>query len=469
MRVVLINPAYQRDIEAVAQTTLAPPMGLLYLAASLERAGHTVAIVDANAHGWSVAEVIRRVAERDADLIGLTATTPTVGRAGRIAVGLRAAGYGGLLMLGGPHVTALPTKTLQHHPAFDAAALGEAEETIVEVAAAIEQGRDLREIAGLAVRTDDGIVRTPPRAGAPDIDALPRPARHLLQPPHDHIAAYNSPDGKSFAVVVASRGCPAPCTYCNVPGMFGKRIRRRDPADVADEVAELVATGVRFVDFIDDTFTWSRRWVLELCGELRKRALHERVSWLCLTRVDRVTPDLLEAMSGAGCKRIEMGIECASTHGLDALHKGIDEKQVAAAFAAARAAGLETLAFAMVNVPGEGRADIALTERLLHRVDPDYLQLTICTPYPGTPLYERALADGRLRTRDFDDFRFLRAVVLDNGVLSPAEVRYLHKAVQRRFWMRPRRVGMMLKRLALSPGGGKATLRMAGKALEHLF
>lgn len=474
MRVILINPAYQADIEGIAQTTLAPPMGLLYLAGAAERAGHHVQIVDANAYRWSVPEAVQRCAWRSADAIGITATTPTIDRAIKTAQLLREAGFAGLLLLGGPHVTALPEQTLRACEHFDAAALGEAEDTFIELLAAADTtestGDDGRlsarlcEVAGLLVRTPDGLVRTAMRIARPDVDSLAPPARHLL--PGE---PYDSPDGQRFAVVVASRGCPAPCSYCNVPGMFGRQIRRRDPGAIADEVAALADSGVRFVDFIDDTFTWSSRWVQDLCAALHARKLPGRVAWLCLTRVDRVTPELLQTMADAGCKRIEMGVECASTDGLDALHKGIDEDQVRSAFASARAAGMETLAFAMVNVPGEGLADIALTERLLDSVDPDYLQLTICTPYPGTSLYDDAVRDGTLRSEDFADFRFLREVVLDNGVLDPDQVMKAHRGVQRRFWLRPRRVLRMVKRMVREPGGPRATLRMAGKALDHLL
>jgi len=460
---VLINPAYQRRIEALAQTTVAPPMGLMYLAGALQRDGHNVAIVDANAHGWTPANIIGDGTWRGADLIGITATTPTIHVAYQIATTLRIAGYGGVIGVGGPHVTALPEGTLNDCKALDFGAIGEAESTLIEVMEALEEGSPLTTIAGLVVRTDDKVVQTGPRHAPDNVDTLAPPARHLVD---DDL--YISPDGRRFAVVVASRGCPAPCTYCQVPRMFGRITRRRNPVAIADEVQQLADQGVTFIDFIDDTFSWSRRWVLQLCHEFRQRKLHERVKWLCLTRVDRVSPDLFEAMAAAGCVRVEMGIECASSDGLDALKKGIDITHVTHAFKWARDAGIETLAFAMINVPGESLRDIRRTERLLKRVEPDYLQLTICTPYPGTALYTRARAEGRLRTDSFADYRFMREVVLDNGVLTPKEVKKAWRDVQRRFWLRPKRVAHVVKR-AVSDAGPVATVRMIGKAAEQLL
>ena len=463
MRAVLINPAFQRDVEGIAQTTVAPPMGLLYLAAALREAGHEPIILDGNAHGWGTRATVAQAIFERAGLIGITATTPTIDRADAIALGLRAAGYRGPILVGGPHPTALPVQTLQRYAGFDAAAIGEAEVTLVEVMAALRERDDWRGVDGLAVREGRGASLNAQRSPPEDLDALPWPARDLLP-----AAPYRCPDGERFAVVVASRGCPAPCSYCAVPHIFGRRLRRRDPDRIADEVEALADQGVTYVHFVDDTFTWNRRWVLQLCDALRARGLHRRLQWQCLTRVDRVTPELLTALAQAGCRRVQMGVEGAHGGGEDALRKGITSGQAQQAFAAARAAGLQTLAFAMINVPGEGHAEIAQTEALLKRLDPDYLQLTICTPFPGTAMYAQAEHDGSLRTRDFADFRFLREVVLDNGVLRDDEVLRAHRRVQRRFWLHPRRMLRLAARMGRSAEGRAAAARMARKALRHL-
>lgn len=464
MTVVLVNPNYQRNIEAIAQTTVGPPMGLAYLAGALRAADIAVRIVDANALRLEDAETIARSGWHEASFIGLTATTPTIDACISLARGLRHNGYKGPIVLGGPHPSALPEQTLRSEPVLSAVALGEAERTVVELAQAIADGRPLTEVAGLVVRDGDQIIRTAERTDQPAVNDLAPPARDLLP-----LNAYLSPDGSSTMTVIASRGCPAPCSYCAVPRHFGRHLRRRDPEQIADEIADLVQRyDTRWIDFIDDTFTWNRSWVLNLCEALRTRGLHKKIQWLCLTRVDRVDLELLQIMRAAGCRRIEMGIECASVDGLEALKKGIDEQQVIEAFRIARAAGMETLAFAMVNVPGETRADIKKTGKLLARAAPDFLQLTYCTPYPGTPLYVEALGAGRLRTNKFSDYRFLRKVVLDNGVLSVEEVKAAHRAVQRGFWLRPGTIWRMTWRAMTEPGARLATLRMARKALKHL-
>jgi len=464
MTVALINPNYQRAIEAIAQTTVGPPMGLAYLAGALRAADINVRIVDANALRLGAAETIARSGFHDAELIGLTATTPTIDACYELSRGLRLCGYKGPVVIGGPHPSALPEQTLRTEHTLTAVCRGEGEQTIVELVRALREGRPMSDVPGMVVRDGEDVVRTAERTETVDVDSLAPPARDLLPLP-----AYLSPDGSSTMTVIASRGCPAPCSYCAVPRHFGRHLRRRDPDQIADEIEGLVkAHNTRWIDFIDDTFTWNRRWVLALCEALTSRGLHKRIQWLCLTRVDRVDLELLQAMRQAGCRRIEMGIECASPDALEALKKGIDEDQVIDAFQTARKAGMETLAFAMVNVPGESLDDIERTRKLLAKARPDFLQLTFCTPYPGTPLYVEALAKGMLRTTEFKDFRFLRKVVLDNGVLSRRQVLDAHKRLQRSFWLSPGTVLRMSKRALTEPGARLATLRMARKAWRHL-
>ena len=461
---LLIAPPYQAVVASIAQTTVGAPMGIAYLASALLAADESVQLIDANAEQLGVAELVARIVAIAPEVIGFTATTPTVGIAAEVAMLTRQAGFSGPILVGGPHASALPAQTLETWPCFNVAVVGEAEERIVPLVRLLRDGASLEPIAGLAWR-EDGDIRQTELPEVPDVDALLPPARSLL-PMH----LYRSPDSLHAQTVVATRGCPAPCTYCAVPGMFGKQVRRRSPARVADEIEVLVDRwGCDHVNFVDDTFTWDARWVEDLCAELLRRGLHRKLRWQCLTRVDRVGEPLLQLMALAGCMRVELGIECASPDGLRALHKGIRADQVAAAFAAARRAGLETMALAMVNAPGEGLAEVEQTWRLIRQIDPDQLQVSICTPYPGTLLYESASRDGLLRTEDFSRFRFLRQAVFDNGEMSEEQALHAQRLLQRRFWLRPTTVGRLLRRSIRHPSRGLAVVRTALETLPRLM
>ncbi len=461
--IVLVNPNYQSEIRSVAQTSVGPPMGLAYLAGELRRSGREVRIVDANACGTDKAEAIREIGSLQPTVVGITATTATIHMADDLARGLRGSGYDVPVLVGGAHPTALPADTLREFGSFTAAVAGEAEGRISAVVDGV-LGGGLDGIPGVAFRDGRHIRWNEGIPEPPDVDALAPPARNLLP---DH--RYTCPDGGRAATVIANRGCPAPCTYCLVPHHFGRKIRRRTPDTVVDEMSALVEDGATWINFIDDTFTWDPEWVEAVCEAIRQRGLVRWMRWQCLTRVDRVEPGMLAAMKRAGCGRIEMGIECASEDGLRALRKKIDRRQVVKAFDAARQAGLETLAFAMLNVPGETLKDIAATGDLLIRIDPDWLQLSYCTPYPGTPLWTQALEQGRLRTRDWREYRFLRRPVLDNGVLTEDEVIRARRRLLRRFWLRPRSVWRVSRRLVGSRGARWTTLKAAAGGLRQLF
>ncbi|MCP4872077.1 MAG: radical SAM protein [Proteobacteria bacterium] len=447
-RTLLVAPPYQADISSAAQTTVGAPMGLAYLAAALRDAGESVSVLDANALRLTVPEAAERIVRAgNAGVVGLTATTPTIGRCAAVVEHARARGFAGIAMVGGAHPSALPAETLRAHPGLDVAVIGEAEGRIAEIVRRAHARESFAGIGGIAWRIGDAVECEPEPPAPPELDSLSGPARDLL--PMDR---YRSPDSRNAHTVVATRGCPAPCHYCAVPNLFGKTVRRREPAEVAEEVGVLVRRwGADHINFVDDTFTWDADWVIALCDAFVERGLHRRMSWQCLTRVDRVDGRVLGRMASAGCLRVEFGIECASTDGLTALRKGVRREQVQRAFDRAHRAGIQTMALAMVNVPGESVADVEETWRLVQALDPDQLQVSICTPYPGTGLYDEARAEGRLRTDDFARYRFLREAVLDNGVMTEAEALAAQRLLQRRFWLRPRTVGRLAKRSIRRP------------------
>lgn len=460
---VLAVPNYQDRVASIAQTTVGPPMGIAYLAGALLDAGEDVALVDGNAERLDVGAVADRILEFNPRVVGFTASTPTIDRCARVVRQLRVRGYAGRVAVGGPHPSAMPGQCLEDFGEFDVAVAGEAEGRIVELVRRLQSGASLEGIPGIAWR--DGGVRVDSRVPPPpDVDGLPRPARHLLPR-----GVYRSPDSLHAQTVVATRGCPAPCTYCLVPGMFGQEVRRRDPECVAEEIEDLVADGADWINFVDDTFTWQAGWVQHLCGALVRRGLHRKIGWQCLTRVDRVDRRMLDTLKGAGCQRVELGIECGTREGLKRLHKNVSRQQIIDAFDAAHEAGLETMALAMVNAPGEGKDGLRATWQLIRRLDPDQLQVSICTPYPGTRMYDDAKERGALRTDDWSRYRFLRSAVLDNGVLSEEEALAAQRDLQRRFWARPRVLGRFGRRFLREPRSRVAMLRTAAVAARRLL
>ena len=227
-------------------------------------------------------------------------------------------------------------------------------------------------------------------------------------------------------------------------------MRYRSPAAVAREMSDVHASyGVEFFSFVDDTFTTKKDWVQDFCAEVGRLGLPGRVRWICLTRADMVDEALLRLMRKAGCVRVEFGIESGSETGRRFLRKGLTEQAVVDGFRAARRAGLSTMGFAILNIPGETPEDVEATFDLVRRADPDYLQVSFLTPYPGTWLRDEAEREGRVTTDDWSRYSFLNDVVLRNDGLTPAELQAAYLRFVRRFWFRPR-TAVKLARLVLN-------------------
>lgn len=463
-RVALVNLPFQGRIASVAQTSVGPPLGLAYVAAVLRDAGHAVRILDDNALGlgWRrLAEELRAFAPQ---VVGCTAATPSLGLAAALARLVRGLLPDASFVLGGPHGTALPEQTLREHPDFDVVVIGEAEPFADDLMRALTGEGELAAVPSIALRRDGEVLRSSAPSRSLDIDALPFPARELL--PNRR---YRTIDAWPMTCMLAMRGCPAGCTYCSVPRIAGRDMRRRAPQSIVAEMQESLGRwGVGFVSFLDDTFTTSAEWTHELCDALIEARLPGRVAWSCLTRPDMVDRELLAHMKAAGLVRVEFGIESGSPDVLRRLGKGVRLEQIREAFALAHGQGLTTLGFMMLNSPHETPAEMERTAREALRIDPTFLQLTYCTPYPGTPLYEQCREEGLVDSWVWEDFRFLRAPVIRNDTLSAAEVQAKHAEIMRRFYLRPSKLRDLVRYALHAPGAARSLAYTSALALGHL-
>ena len=233
--------------------------------------------------------------EYQPDVVGITSTTPAFPDARRTAEGVRQILPEAVIVLGGAHVSAVPQNALSYD-CFDVGIIAEGELTMLELVRHIEGDglSDLTGIAGLVLRKDGEVILTEPRGYIKDLDTLPFPARHLLPP----LSAY-SPTPASYrqlplAVLMTSRGCPYQCTFCD-RRVFGNLTRGHSPDRVVAEVEEVLNRyGAREIRFFDDTFTYDKKRVMEICEKFLQRGL--RFPWTCLTRVSSVTKELLKKM-----------------------------------------------------------------------------------------------------------------------------------------------------------------------------
>lgn len=417
------------------------PGALTMLGAVLEQNGHSVRLLDANATARKLtSEDIARIArEERPDVIGVTLVTPLVREAYRMASLLR--GSGARLLAGGPHATLLPEEPLEH--GFDAAVVGEGEPTIFEAVEALDGRLPKEGVAGWVYRDDrGGVSRGPPRPPIADLDALPAPARHLVNPAHYG----GSEDAALHMNLFSSRGCPAKCAYC-AGGLFGRRFRFRSAGSVLREMVDVHRRyGTRHFHFMDDAMTVNRERMLEICTGLREGGLG--LTWSMMTRVDRVDEDLLRVMARAGCVQIDYGIESGHPETLKRIHKPHDVARARGMVEATRQSGIDPCVFFILGFPWDTVESIEETERFMLELAPFVARFhpaiaSVLIPFPGTEIYEKHEAEHGLtgwwldhaRSYDAPDRRrhaYYQTELFTRGAVLDADFFHYAPAVRRK-------------------------------------
>ena len=419
-----------------------PPLGLAYLAGELREAGRPVEILDAYALGWSWERFEAELARRSPDVVGLGTMTPVADVAYRAARIARR--YARTVVMGGPHATAVREQVFADCAAIDHLVLGEGEETIVPYLEWLERGGPIPD--GVMAPGQPFREREPSR----DIEAIARPARDLLP---NHGYRYLMATRPGFATLITSRGCPFRCSFCD-KSVSGSRWRARQAVDVVDELEDLAAQGIGFVNVYDDNFTLHRLRVVEICEEILRRGID--VEWKCEGRVDGVDAELLRLMRRAGCRVVAYGVESGNAETLALLRKDVSIAKVREAFAATRAAGIRPLAYIILGAPGESREQVRNTIDFVREIGADYVQFSSLVALPGTPLFEQYGGRPGADVRNPVDGDAHRHTVTD---LPADELAALMRYAWRSFYLRPRPLAR-LARDAVASGSLEEAARL---------
>jgi len=421
-------------------------MGLALIAAVLERAGHQVTVLDANALRLQPKDIALLVT--DADVVGLTAMTPTISTAISIARHLKRARPDLTIVLGGAHATLLPEETLAAAPEIDIILRGEGEKTIIELLRALEYKQPLDNVPGISYRQDGKVISTKVRSTTIDLDSLPFLAYHLLPwrryKPH-------APHGRAFpfAAIITSRGCPYRCSYCSKP-IFGNKFRGQSPERVVEEVAYYQEKfGIKELAFYDDVFTLNKKRACAIADEILKRGI--KICWTCETRVNLVDKELLRHMKQAGCYAIAYGIESASPEILNILNKDITLEQVEEAVGITQEVGLQTIGYFMIGSPGESPETIDQTIQFAKRLKLDFAQFAITTPFPGTELYNLYLknsgSDIPWENFVYEGTGRKITPVFETDRLSRTDLQYWTRRAYKEFYLRSSYLWQRIRRL----------------------
>jgi anaerobic magnesium-protoporphyrin IX monomethyl ester cyclase len=352
------------------------PYGLFSLGAQAIAAGHQVKVFNLSGYAWS--EVEATIAALDADLFGLSCWTANRRGVDLVSRCIKRLHPHAHVVVGGPHATPLARELLQHYEAIDTVAVGESEQTFLELIAHLAEGRAPRGIAGTFYRQGSDIIEAPERHAIKDLDPLASP--------HDYFDTH---------ILMTSRGCPWQCTFCGAETTWGRGFRGRSVPKVLDDIEHALARlPVKMIQIKDDTFTANRKRALQICEGIRERGLN--FVWSCDTRVDVLSEDLLRAMRLAGCERLSLGVESGSQTVLDNINKKITVQQIIASTELARKFGIQVRYYMMLGNRGETKETFRQTLDFLERARPDQYIFSCLSIYPGTLDFHEAERTGMI-------------------------------------------------------------------------
>ncbi len=435
------------------------PLGLCYIAAVCRDAGHEVRIRDlAHAPREEVATLLAEFDEFRPDLVGFTAMTEAFGN-GLVIARLMKRRYDCPVIFGGWHVSGDPRAVAD--PAIDYAIQGEGEDTILELLDYLQgKGPPLGEIAGISYKTPDGVHVNPPRTRIKKLSRLPRPMREGL--PIDRYkwpGAFSVPlSGIRSLSIQASRGCPYKCVFCQTPTVWTNLWTKRTPADVADEIEELVREHrITTMFFRDEEFTIQPKWVMEICEEMFRRKLGEKISWASFGRVDDISRELVESMYRAGCRRLIVGLETAGndSDAAERIHKHYKREEAENAIRLCEQQRISVAAGFIVGFPWDTVEAIERNFEWICRQPIDNLSVYFAVPFAGTPLRAQAEAEGLLLTDDPDRYNLQEPLIRTPHIPMEALER-LPSKLRRRYYLRLSYAWRIFRKSLREPRGVRA-------------
>ena len=401
-----------------------PSLGLGYIASVLEKNGYTVSIVDLTFEK-SFDFLEKRLKELRPKLVGITCQTTFAEEAFKAVKISKTIVPRAIVVLGGPHPTVLPIRTLEETEA-DIVVIGEGEYTFKEIAQSIKDNKSFREVKGIYYKEGKSIKFSGNREFIKDLDEIPFPARYLFDKRY-----FEYPE----ITMINSRGCPFNCSFCQpaLKKLFGEKVRLRSPENIMDEIKLILKTyGNKRIRFHDDTFTWNREWVKKLCNIIKNQNL--KFAWDCKSRIDFLDRETIRMLNAAGCIRLDLGVESGSQRILnEILNKGISVEQIKDAFRICFEEDMKALTFIMIGILTEKPQDLLDTINLIDEIKTDGLHVSIFTPFPGTRIFDYASERGLIRAKSWDDYDFYSKVSLEPKYFTPQEIKNIKLILGKEF------------------------------------
>ena len=415
MKILLIYPPWTRFFGGSQPTFL---LGLGYIGAILESNGYDVSIYNAdfdksqnqlknidfflnhndycnlveNIKNKIYEEISKNIEKIVPDIIFITALSANIDSAIITASIAKKISNETVIVLGGPHPTALPEEVL-YNEEVDVVVRGEGEITCLELVNLIAGNRsnfrnNLKLVDGISYKKDGELFHNKSRKQIYDLDSIPFPARHLL------IEGCSYPP-TAYALIFSSRGCPYNCIFCASKISWTRKIRYRSPKNVLEEMRSVKekynCTNFRFQD---DTLTINNDYLTKLCNLIIQNKLN--ITWSCLGRVDEMSENTAKLMKKSGCSTVSLGIETGSKFSMEMIKKNINLDNVKNVIDVYKKSGIVTKGFFIYGFPWEDKAMIMESFKFIMKLGLDVVEASVAMPLPGTELYDMVRKTGIL-------------------------------------------------------------------------
>ena len=403
------------------------PFFLGYGAALLEKNEKDILVIDALADKMKDEEFIEKVKSYSPDLLLMEVSTPSICHDLNLAGKIKSLFPHIKIAFCGPHILMYNEGFLLKNNVIDFILFGEYEYTLLELINHLEGDNRFDNIKGLIYRGTDGPVKNQARPLLEDLNELPWPARHLFPVMKYCDEGYGLP--VPILQMWASRGCPFGCIFCSWPQVMygGNEYRTRNPEDVIKEVKYCADKyGFKSYHFDDDTFNIGKERILKICSEIKKADLN--LPWAVMARADTMDFETLEEMQKAGLKGIKFGVESGVQEIVNKACKSLDLKKVRNIVAHTRKLGVFVSLTFTFGLPGETKETIKKTIDFATEVNPDTLQFSIMTPFPGCKYFDMLDEKGQILTKDWAKYNGSSSAVIKTDNLNPED---LEEAIER--------------------------------------
>ncbi len=450
---------------------ISPDLGLLYLGTALRNKGFDVTVLDCPKENFTFRDFKRLLQERNFDVVGFRCFSRDHNYVHHHAKIARQVNPDVITLVGGPHPSELAEFVLTSMPSVNFAWESEAEEGLPQLLEYIQEYRAdvpanlLQGIPGLVWRDhENGRVTSNPPAFGKDLDSFGLPDWELLRPETYPAFVW---DGQYYQVVT-TRGCPYPCTYCNTPGLSGRKLRHRSIENVVEEL-RLLKSRYRIKSFsiMDDEFTLDRKYAARLCQALVDSGLGLKFDCPVGVRLDSLTPELVKVMEAAGCQAIAVGIESGNDRIQGLIKKRVTVDTIREkARMVADSSKIAMVGYFMIGFEDETEGEIWDTINLGLELPLMRANFNIVIPIPGTAIFKDCLEKGQiqLETINWDELTSDQ-VAFKRQHVSNEKLFELQKQAYLRFYRRPRIVWDVTRQTLRN----RAVIHASVRKLQMLF